>query len=144
MTIAVFRDRVRIGSSVVVNKTVYRVVQIITSKPDLIAVAFEGGGLLYADPREGEVIFGEETRVPFGEPFPEHLFFQGREFNFVRETVYRFEESFGEGPFCEGEGSRMRIYRDGERSVLVLHRFKDGTACDLSGRLIPESWITIV
>lgn len=144
MNHAVFGDQVRVGRTVVINKTPHVVSGLEIWDPSATTCWFGDGSVLFVDHVHGVYLFGKEARVPFSDPFPQEIFFQGKTFRFVREGAHVLKEAFGQGIAQEGAQNQISIYQNEARHGLYLQRFQDGSIRDLSGEQISEDWVELL
>ncbi|MDA1038439.1 MAG: hypothetical protein O2877_01995, partial [bacterium] len=106
-------------------------------------VVFEGDWFMVANPVHDGYFFGKQTNVPATEPYPNKLFFLGKQFEMLRSESATLSELYGDGPFDEGVEVKMEVYKTEDGSVLRLQRYGADGTYDVVGKEVPLSWIKI-
>jgi len=140
------RDQIRPTRTVNVNKEAHVVSQISEWKRgngSFGVYLFEDDYVLIADPAHG-YFFGSEASVPFSEPLPKQLYFQGKTFEFVREQESSVIEVFGKGLLEEGQTKTSKIYKTEDGGILFIQKLSGGIKFHVSGKTVPEDWVELV
>lgn len=146
MNIAALRDQIRLTRTINVNKEAHVVSQISEWKlgnGSFGVYLFEDGYVLIADPSHG-YFFGSEASVPFSEPLPKQLYFQGKTFKLVREEKSSIIELFGDGILQEDQTMDSKIYTSDAGDVLFIQKLSGGINFNVSGKIVPEDWVELV
>jgi hypothetical protein len=145
MNVKDFRKKIKPDSIIVIDGKEYKIETLIKFRFDdgsyYIKCYFSNGMVFAEDETENNYVFVEPVETEFGEPFPEKLNFQKKDYNFIYFAHAVAQVVSNDKHFKVGEGERFWDYQANDGSYLSLGiNDLTGRKEDYCGKIVhPES-----